>query len=92
MSSAPLCPNAGICNFHRAAAASDDATLRDLTQAYCFDPARNGCCFRSALLRSRGANLSSDIAPNATIVPGLSQVFEPTDLAADQAARIYALR
>ena len=90
MSDQPLCPNAPVCNFHRIAAASDDAALRDLTRAYCCDPARNGTCFRSMFLQKRGSNLSSDIGPNATLLRGMAEVLPPSDLATDQAARIFA--
>lgn len=86
-----LCPNAGFCNFFRTAQDSHCPDLNALVRSYCCDPGRNGLCFRATLFRKKGANLSGDIAPNATVLRGLARVLPSSDLAMDQAARVYAL-
>ena len=89
MPAAP-CPNTAVCNFHRAALDADAPWATPLLEHYCFNAAGNGSCFRSHFMRRQSANLSADIAPNATIVAPLAGFAAPSDMAADTVARIYA--
>lgn len=85
-----ICPNAATCNFHRAATAFSNPKTDILLQAYCFNASKGGTCLRSLFVRSSAANLSPEIAPNATIVPPLAGLAKSNDMAADLVARIYS--
>lgn len=85
-----LCPNATTCNFHRAALDTADPDALALIRRYCLDPQGCRACFRSRFVRLNSANLSSEIAPDATLIRSLAGLYPPQDAAGDQVARLYA--
>ncbi len=92
----PHCPHHATCNFQRTLAEADRPELRALASRYCASPVGCTRCFRAQFARSLGPNLDGDlggdITPDARRVTGLERVLPPSDLAADQAARLFATR
>lgn len=87
---APACPHHGTCNFFKMSRAATRPDVAALNERYCHNKANCAACYRSHFARRYGANLSADISPNALLLKGVPGDYQPSCLATDQAARLFA--